>query len=130
MASVVKDVRVAVEPGAVWRVLRDPAGLLRVFPKMLTRVEMEGDVRTLTFANGMTVREKIVTIDNDAMRIVYSASGGRTTHHNASFQVFADEKGSRIVWITDLLPNEMAEPIASLMSAGLADMKAALEATP
>jgi hypothetical protein len=56
-------------------------------------------------------------------------SGGRTTHHNASWQVFAlGEKLSRLVWITDFLPNEVAPIIQQLVEQGIAEMKQTLEA--
>ena len=42
--------------------------------------------------------------------------GGRLTHHNASLQVFADgESRSRVVWIADLLPNDLAGAIAGMI---------------
>ena len=42
-------------------------------------------------------------------RLGWSVVGGRLTHHNASLQVFADGEGrSRVVWIADLLPNDLA----------------------
>jgi hypothetical protein len=54
--------------------------------------------------------------------------GGRLTHHNASLQVFADGEGrSRVVWIADLLPNELAGAIAGMIEQGMAVMKKTLE---
>jgi hypothetical protein len=45
----------------------------------------------------------------------------------ASLQVFANGSGSRVVWIADFLPNDIAGTIDGLMNAGSAAMKAALE---
>lgn len=43
-------------------------------------------------------------------------------------QVFAEgERGTRVVWIADLLPNELAGTIAGMIGQGLAAMKATLE---
>ena len=39
----------------------------------------------------------------------------------------AGEGQSRFVWITDVLPDELATPTAGLMERGLATMKATLE---
>jgi hypothetical protein len=40
----------------------------------------------------------------------------RVTHYNASVQVFGDgEANSRLVWIVDLLPNEIALYISGQM---------------
>jgi hypothetical protein len=50
------------------------------------------------------------------------------THHNASLQVFADGEGrSRVVWIADLLPNELAGYIAGMIEQGMAVMTKTLE---
>lgn len=55
--------------------------------------------------------------------------GGRPSHHNASLQVLPEgERRSRVVWIADLLPNDLAGPIAGLIDQGMAVMKKTLEA--
>jgi hypothetical protein len=53
--------------------------------------------------------------------------GGRTTHYNAVLEVLADRSGARVVWTTDLLPDEMAEPVAAMQENGLAAMKETFE---
>jgi hypothetical protein len=53
---------------------------------------------------------------------------GRPTHHNASLQVFAEGNvASRIVWIADLLPNELVQAIDGMMEQGMGAMKQTLE---
>ena len=64
-------------------------------------------------------RELIVDVDNQARRLAYAASGGGLTHDNASFQVFADEGRTRLVWIADLLPNEPAAVVGEMMDQGV-----------
>jgi len=60
---------------------------------------------------------------------VWSVVGGRMTHHNASLQVFAESgTKSRVVWIADLLPNEVAPYIAGMIDQGMAVMKKTMEA--
>ena len=52
----------------------------------------------------------------------------RLTHHNASMQVFDDSGGrSRVLWIADLLPNEVAHDIRTLIEQGMTVMKQTLE---
>ena len=59
---------------------------------------------------------------------VVTARGGRLTHHNASAQVFAAGEGrSRLVWIADLLPDELAGDIRQMMELGAVAMKKALD---
>lgn len=50
--------------------------------------------------------------------MAYSIVEGRYTYHHASFQVFPDAEGSRVVWITDLLPDPMAEISSMMMARG------------
>ena len=73
-------------------------------------------------------RELIVDIDESGRRLVWAVVGGRLTHHNASLQVFADGNGgSRVVWIADLLPNELTGYIGTLIDQGSDTMKRTLE---
>jgi hypothetical protein len=81
-----------------------------------------------TFGNGIVVREPIVTIDDQAKRLVWSAEGGLTKHFNAAVQVFSIEGGStRVVWVADFLPDTASERIAGAMDAGMAVMKKTLD---
>ncbi|MEO6277898.1 SRPBCC family protein [Roseateles sp.] len=130
MASIHRDILIDVPATALWDALRDVGALhTRLVPGFVTHCEMDGEAaRQVRFANGAEVREVIVTADDTAHRIVWSATGGRLTHHNASAQVL-DEGDSccRVVWIADLLPDAMAPAIAGMIEAGLQAMKAHAE---
>src|SRR5215212_4711745 len=128
MASIRKEVFIEVAPEQVWSALRDVGALhTRLVTGFVTDCRLDGDARVVTFANGMVARELIVDIDDAGRRVVWSAVGGRLSHHNASAQVFADERGaSRVVWIADLLPNELAPAIATMIDQGLVAMKRTL----
>ena len=130
MASIRRETQVAANAAQVWEVVRDIGAIhRRLVPGFVTDCKLEGDARIVTFGNGVVAREVIVDMDDAARRLVWSASGGRLTHHNASLQVFAEDAGhSRLVWIADLLPHEMAEPIAGMIAAGMQAMKKTLEA--
>jgi carbon monoxide dehydrogenase subunit G len=130
MASIHKEVRLEAEPADVWAAIRDVGAIhRRLAPGFVTDTRMDGDARIVTFANGMVVRELIVDVDDAARRLAYAAVGGRSTHHNASFQVFADgERGSRLVWVADVLPHEVAKPIGEMMEQGLRVVQQTLEA--
>ena len=130
MASIHKEVAVRARPEDVWAAVRDVGAVHeRLVPGLLVDASLEGDARVVTWANGMVLRELIVDIDDVAMRLAYAAVGGRTTHHNSSMQVFAAVEGSRLVWITDLLPNELAGFVAGLVEQGAAVIKQTLEAS-
>ena len=74
------------------------------------------------------MQEQIIDISDERRRLAYAAVGGRTTHHDASIQVFAGPSGqSRILWVTDLTLEEMRTPIAEIVEFGAASMKQTLE---
>jgi carbon monoxide dehydrogenase subunit G len=129
MASIHKEILIKARPDDVWAAIRDVGAVHeRLTPGVLVAARLDGDARVVTFANGAVVRELIVDIDEKARRFAYAAVGGRTTHHNASMQVFAEgEDHSRLVWITDLLPNEVAAVISELVEQGASVMKQTLE---
>ena len=82
---------------------------------------------SVTFGNGLVVRELIISIDDQRRRLAWTAVGGRTTHYNAVLEVLAEGAASRAVWVIDLLPDEMAEPVGTMQAKGLAAMKATFE---
>jgi carbon monoxide dehydrogenase subunit G len=129
MASIHREVWLDAAPAEVWAAIRDVGAVhRRLAPGFVTDTHMDGDARIVTFANGMVVRELIVDVDDAARRLAYAAVGGRSTHHNASFQVFADgEHGSRLVWIADVLPHGVAKPITEMMEHGLRVVRQTLE---
>jgi hypothetical protein len=122
--------QVAAAVAQVWDAVRDVGEIhRRLVPGFVTDCRLEGDARIVTFGNGIVAREVIVDVDDEARRLVWSASGGRLSHHNASLQVFSeDDSHSRLVWIADLLPDAMAQPIAAMIDEGLRAMKRTLEA--
>ena len=130
MASIRQELTVAKRPEEVWAAFRDIGAIhTRLARGFVTDTRLDGDSRLVTFANGLVARERIIDIDDAARRLVYSVVEGRPTHHNASFQVFdAPGGGSRIVWIADLLPNELAGTIAGMMEQGCTAMKQTLDA--
>jgi hypothetical protein len=129
MASIRKEIVVDAPVEAVWAAIRDVgAPHERLVPGFLVDTRLEGDARVVTFANGLVVRERIIDVDDAARRLCWAVVGSpRLTHHNASLQVFAEGGGrSRVVWIADLLPDEIAGDIRALIEQGMAVMKKTL----
>ena len=129
MASIRKEIPLNVPAAEVWDAVRDVGALHhRLVKGFVTDTKLEGDARIVTFANGMVAKELIVDLDDTARRLVWSARSDRLTHHNASAQVFADgDERSVLVWIADVLPNEVAGHIRAMMDDGARAMKATLE---
>ncbi len=129
MASIRKEIVLDARIEEVWDAIRDVGALhQRLVPGFVVATRLEDGARVVTFGNGMVVRELIVDLDEQARRLVWSARGGRLTHHNASVQVFTDgERRTRLVWIADLLPDELAGDIRAMIEQGMAVMKKTLE---
>jgi len=129
MASIRKEILLDARAEDVWDAVRDVGALhTRLVPGFVTDTRLEKGARIVTFGYGIVVRELIVDLDDTARRLVWSASGGRLSHHNAAAQVFADgDTRSRLVWTADLLPDELAGEIRTMMEHGAAAMKKAFE---
>ena len=129
MASIRTEIMIDAPPEAVWDALRDWGAVHeRLARGFVTETRHDGGDRIVTFFNGTVARERLVDLDDEACRLVWSVVDGPFIHHNASAQVFAEgEHGTRFVWIADLLPNELATRIAPLMERGTRAIKETLE---
>ena len=62
MASIRRDISVAVDPAEVWDAVRDFGALHERFVKgFVTSARLDGDTRTLAFANGAVAKERYCT---------------------------------------------------------------------
>jgi hypothetical protein len=129
MASIRKDILTAASPAQVWAAISDIGALhTRLVPGFVIDTRLEPGARIVTFGNGTVLREPIVTADAQAMRLVWTAEGGQTTHYNSSVQVFEEPGGtSRVVWQSDFLPDGAASVVGPAMTAGAAVMKQTLD---
>ena len=130
MATIRSRFETSASPDDAWAVIRDVGALhTRLAPGFIADTKLEPGARVVTFANGMVVREPIVTIDDEARRLVWSAEGGATTHYNASLEVTGRPGGgAAVVWTADFLPDALKPRLATLIEAGTQAMKRALDA--
>lgn len=129
MASIHREIGIDAAPADVWDALRDLGALhTRLARGFVTDCKLEGQTRLVRFANGLQVSERILDVSDEQRRVAWSATGERLTHHSASAQVFDDGEGrSRVVWIADLLPHEMAPAVTGMIEHGLKAMQRTLE---
>ena len=119
MASLYREIPLETEAARAWETLRDSHNIAQIFAGVLTDAHVVGDLRTVTFANGNVVQERIVAVDDAHMRVAYTVCGPNFEQHAASMQIVAEAAGRcRLVWISDFLPDERRAMIEPLMDAG------------
>ena len=120
MASIHKDIPLDADADEVWSAVRDFGALhTRLVPDFVTDTRLDGDTRIVTFANGSIAREQMVDCDETRRRLVYAIANERISHYSASVQVFPDgDARSRLVWIVDVLPNDVVPYVDGQMDLG------------
>jgi hypothetical protein len=88
MATVRHERRIAAPADAVWEVLRRPEDISRWFPGV-TNATMDGNIRTITLASGLSLPEEILTIDDLLRRVQYRITSPLYTFHLGTIDVIA-----------------------------------------
>jgi len=129
MASIRYEIDLAVDAARAWSALRQVGLAHRLFAGVLVEGRLDGDVRTVTFDDGLVTRERIIDVSEERRRVVYSViEGTPMTHPNASMQIFDCGEGlSRFVWIADFLPDDFGPTMLPLMKRGAEALKENLE---
>jgi hypothetical protein len=130
MASIHKQLAVEVGSEEAWAALRLIGEPHKLFAPVLADAQLDGDTRTVRFANGMVLQERILDVNDERRRVAYSAlNAPGMTYHHASMQVLDAGPGrSLFVWITDFLPAGIDGNLAPLIEQGAQALKANLEA--
>ncbi|KQX44704.1 MULTISPECIES: SRPBCC family protein [unclassified Paenibacillus] len=132
MPTIYKEILIDASPEQVWDAVSDVGAVHhRLVPGYTEGTLMDGHERTLILPNGGMVREFIVSVDEKERRMAYAVQEGRMPllHHHASFQVFPHgERGAKLVWITDFLPEHLTAEIQARVNRGAEVMKATIEA--
>ena len=129
MGSIHHEIALDLDADTAWAALRQVELAHKLFAGVLVDGRLEENVRTVTFADGMVVRERIIDVDDERRRLAYSAFDGTPmTHHNASMQIVPDGKETcRFVWIADFLPHSFGEAMLPLVRQGAQALKTNLE---
>jgi len=128
MASIRKEIPIDAHPDDVWAAVRDFGAVHeRLAPGFVVDTRLDGDARIVTFHNGTIARELLVDCDDGRQRLVYAIASERVRHYNASVQVSADgETNTRVSWIVDVLPNEIASYVGGQMDLAVVAMQKTL----
>jgi hypothetical protein len=131
MATIRKEIRSPRPAAEAWALLKDFSAVHKLAAGFVTSTEMEpSGARLVTFANGMQVREWLVSADDAAMRLVYAINDSPNfAHYSAAAQVFEDGAGCRFVWTVDFLPDAMGPAQDAAMNAGIGAIGLVLGAT-
>jgi hypothetical protein len=129
VASIQQRTELAVAADTAWAALRAVGDAHKLFAPVLVDAQLHGDTRTVRFANGMVLHEKVLDVDEATRRVAYTAlDGPGLAYHHASMQIVGDgQGGSTFVWITDFLPADAAGALAPLIEQGTRALKANLE---
>lgn len=129
MATIRKTIEVAAKPEKVWENLSKVGEISKLIGFVSDSV-LVGDTRVCRLAQGGELKEKIVTVDADARRVVYAITESplNMEFHAASMEVAASSAGATMTWTVDLLPAEAAEQMEPMLAAAAEDMKSTLAA--
>jgi carbon monoxide dehydrogenase subunit G len=130
MSTIQRDVRLESPAADVWAVLRNVGRADLAFPGVLTASTIDGDMRTVTFANGFVACERIHNVDETARRIDYGVIGGPFTQHRAWMQIVPDGDGSRFLWTSEFQPDSVAEQVEPMIDAGVAAIQERFGTSP
>jgi len=128
MASIRRELELSATADGVWDALADFGAVhKRVAPGFLKDAKLEGESRVVTFANGAVFREHLVDLDHVRRRLVYAiAEPPFLTYHGIVEVEPVGEDSCRLVWIVDMLPNEVGGRVAQQMDIAIGAMKSAL----
>ncbi len=130
MATIRSQIKTRAKPSEVWSAIRDIGALhTRLVPGFVTDTKLEPGARIVTFVNGTVLREPIVTLDDEARRLVWTHEGGRAAHYNGALEVSGLPDGlTSVVWTADFLPDDLSGYMSRAIEAGMAAMQRSLDA--
>ena len=128
MATLIRDIRIAAPPGAVWALVGDPGRLAEWWP--IESCRMEGSTRWVGLATGLVFEEEILLVDSERRRLQYSiVNNPLIRDHLATVDVLTDGDGSTVLYETTCLPDVLALVNSGASGAALREAKRILEGT-
>ena len=129
MATARYDIRINRSADDVWKVVTDAGSISEWFPGM-TASKADDKTRTITLEAGFDLDEDIVTNDSSLRRFQYAIKPGvmPVEFHLGTVDVLEDGDGaSRVIYSTDIRPDDFIGLVGPATEGGLAGLKAKLE---
>jgi hypothetical protein len=125
VATIRKEIELNVPAERVWDKIADTSNISKLVGFVETS-RQQGDARVCTLQGGGELTEKIVSVDHDLKRVMYSITESplNMDFHSASMEVIGAEGGNatRLLWTVDLLPSEAVDAMAPMLDSACADM--------
>ncbi len=123
MATITKTIPAKSGAVAAWQKISD-IGAVDKLVDMIAACSLEGDTRVCTLPDGQEIKERIITVDEAAKRVVYTVTDGPLPleFHCASVQVTGATGQAQVVWTVDVKPDEIAAPLGEMMDAAAQSM--------
>jgi hypothetical protein len=129
MATIYRSAELTVPADVAWRFLdRYTRSEVHIFANCVSERQVD-DFRVVVTADGMELWEQNITVDAARRRAVYTVPGiPGVKHHQAEMRIDVDADGAAtLVWITDLLPHDLADTLGPVYDTLFADLLAAVE---
>jgi len=82
MASIHREFTVEADPNIVWSAIQDVGAIhQRLARGFVVDTQLEDDVRTVTFRNGVVVKERILGVDSQHRRMAYTILRDKLEYH-------------------------------------------------
>lgn len=116
MATVHRRFTLNTSADSAWQKIRATQNVHKLFD-MLVDAEVDGDKRVCRTADGGELVERIITVDDDARRIVYTITDSPFDFefHSASWQVYEQDGKTVFEWYTDVKPDPVAEMLIGVI---------------
>jgi len=123
MASIYMDRPLKTNANKAWAKLRELDAPEHLMDMIVGTEAVEGG-RVCTTADGAKLVESILSVDDDNRRVAYTITESPfgMAHHSASMQVIERDGQARLLWITDVSPDGLADALRPVIEAETANM--------
>lgn len=129
MQTIKLEQKLACPAGAVWEIVSDVCRSDWV--PMVDSISFDGDVRSFEMAGIGRIRERILEVDHDAMRLRYSAisTPANIEHHLATICVVPNGDSCMLQWTTEIAPDQFADTVRGGMKLSIDGLRKVLGLT-